>query len=328
MIRYLSEMRRHASILVLFVMFAVAISHAQETKQTEQRERYLHVLKTSTLEWLKPAPFMLRADFKLFNLDGATMDAGTMEETWGNVDAQGVSFHSPTLSSSAAFPYNRETYLLKQALQSLVRPFPHVTPAAGFSLDEIERVVNGTQLDCFIVSASGTSDGTAYCTDADNRILAITGDLFVLRRTDFRKFGNHEIPMNIELSYEGRTALTVHVTELDMLTAVDHSQVENPSSSILPIAGKVIAGAAIDRKQPEYPREAKKKKIEGSVLLIAIITTQGKIRDLDVVASPNALLSKSALDAVKKWTYHPYLIEGKPVEIETTITVNYSLNRN
>lgn len=74
--------------------------------------------------------------------------------------------------------------------------------------------------------------------------------------------------------------------------------------------------------QPKYPQEAKKKHITGDVLLRAIIDHEGHIADLTVV-SGDPILAESAIKAVKQWEYRPYLLNGKPVEVETTIKVQY-----
>ncbi len=91
------------------------------------------------------------------------------------------------------------------------------------------------------------------------------------------------------------------------------------------IAPGVMAGNNLTKKQPVYPPEAKEKKIQGEVVLHAIISEQGTVEQLQVASSPDELLSKSALDAVREWTYKPYLLNGQPHAVDTTITVHYSL---
>jgi len=65
-------------------------------------------------------------------------------------------------------------------------------------------------------------------------------------------------------------------------------------------------------------------RIQGLVRLQAIVGQDGTIQDLRVLSGP-PLLAKSALDAVSKWRYHPTLVKGRPVEVETEIDVNYAL---
>ena len=80
----------------------------------------------------------------------------------------------------------------------------------------------------------------------------------------------------------------------------------------------------IQRVEPQYPALARQIHREGQVELHAIISTDGTIRSLQVV-SGNPLFLQSALEAVERWRYRPTVLNGQPVEIETYITVIYSL---
>jgi protein TonB len=82
---------------------------------------------------------------------------------------------------------------------------------------------------------------------------------------------------------------------------------------------------AIRKQAPIYPDEARSNHISGTVLLMATIGRDGTIHDLSVVLSPSALLSQSAMQAVSHWVYKPYLLNGEPVEVDTTINVIYAL---
>lgn len=90
------------------------------------------------------------------------------------------------------------------------------------------------------------------------------------------------------------------------------------------IASGVMAGNRLTGDNPKYPAAAKKAKIQGKVVLDAIISKDGNIENLRVISGPKELQAPS-LDAVKTWKYKPYLLNGDPVEVETTINVVYSL---
>jgi TonB family protein len=75
---------------------------------------------------------------------------------------------------------------------------------------------------------------------------------------------------------------------------------------------------------PLYPPEAKQEHIQGTVHLKAVIGTDGTIRELSVIDG-HPLLAPAAIEAVRQWKYKPYFVKGKPVEMETTVTVNYTL---
>jgi len=92
----------------------------------------------------------------------------------------------------------------------------------------------------------------------------------------------------------------------------------------------ISSGAAVglleSRSAPHYPSEAKRKRISGRVVLEAIIGTDGTVQNLKVVSGPDEL-QQAAVDAVRSWHYRPYLVNGKPVEVHTTVNVIFSLSR-
>ena len=90
------------------------------------------------------------------------------------------------------------------------------------------------------------------------------------------------------------------------------------------VPGGVMAGNVATRVDPVYPEAAKKAGVQGTVVLDAVIDREGTISDLQVVSGPSEL-RQSALDAVHQWRYKPYLLNGEPVEVKTTINITYSL---
>jgi len=87
----------------------------------------------------------------------------------------------------------------------------------------------------------------------------------------------------------------------------------------------VSTGLIVKKVQPKYPEKARQNWIQGTVVLRALISKEGDIVDLTVV-SGDPLLVKAAVKAVKQWKYKPYLLEGKPVEVDTEIRVNFALS--
>ncbi len=75
---------------------------------------------------------------------------------------------------------------------------------------------------------------------------------------------------------------------------------------------------------PQYPAIAKAARIQGTVVLQATISKTGTIEGLQVLSGP-PMLQQAAMDAVRSWRYKPYLLNGEPVEVGTTINVVFSL---
>ncbi|HET9408593.1 MAG TPA: energy transducer TonB [Candidatus Sulfotelmatobacter sp.] len=83
-------------------------------------------------------------------------------------------------------------------------------------------------------------------------------------------------------------------------------------------------GDLVHKVQPVYPQLAKLAHVQGVVVLAAVISREGTIEKLRVV-NGHPMLVQAAVDAVQQWRYKPYILNGDPVEVETQITVNFSL---
>ena len=90
------------------------------------------------------------------------------------------------------------------------------------------------------------------------------------------------------------------------------------------ISQGVTKGLLVHRVEPTYPTLAKSARVQGEVVLNAIIDANGQIQNLQLV-SGHPMLVPAAIAAVREWRYKPYLLNGQPVEVETTITVIFSL---
>ena len=86
----------------------------------------------------------------------------------------------------------------------------------------------------------------------------------------------------------------------------------------------VSEGLLVHKVTPTYPPLAKSARVQGSVVLQASIGKDGSIQNLKVV-SGHPMLSAAALEAVKQWKYKPYFLNGQAVDVDTTITVNFTL---
>jgi periplasmic protein TonB len=91
------------------------------------------------------------------------------------------------------------------------------------------------------------------------------------------------------------------------------------------ISQGVTRGLLVHRVEPTYPPLAKAARVQGEVVLTAVISTTGQIENLQLI-SGHPMLVQEAINAVRQWRYKPYLLNGQPVEVETTITVIFSLS--
>jgi TonB family protein len=118
------------------------------------------------------------------------------------------------------------------------------------------------------------------------------------------------------------SALALHMRVNGLATMSAGAQPSGP----IHVSSKIMQGNRISGPMPVYPPDAKKAKVQGKVVIDATIDKEGNVADAQPVSGP-PMLKNSALDAVKQWKYKPYLLNGEPVEVETTINVTYSLGK-
>jgi TonB family protein len=94
------------------------------------------------------------------------------------------------------------------------------------------------------------------------------------------------------------------------------------------VGGNVQATKLVRMARPEYPAELQQLGIQGTVVMRAVVSTTGHLLNLEAInADVDARLVKTALDAVRLWKYQPTLLNGQPVEVATTITVDFQLGQ-
>ena len=86
----------------------------------------------------------------------------------------------------------------------------------------------------------------------------------------------------------------------------------------------MLQGSLVRRVEPVYPPIARTARVEGPVVLEAIISKEGTMKNLRLI-SGHPLLVPAAIEAVSQWRYKPYLLNGEAIEVETQITVNFIL---
>ena len=146
--------------------------------------------------------------------------------------------------------------------------------------------------------------------------------------------GKQAVGLNMKLSVAGgEMAVTVTPASpggvwlmpgINERAAPPSSSDGSKATGPLRVSSGALAGNLISRVDPVYPAAAKAKRVQGAVVLHAVISKTGTIGDLTAVSGPMELVVAAAA-AVQQWKYKPYLLNGEPTEVGTTITVNFSL---
>ena len=125
-----------------------------------------------------------------------------------------------------------------------------------------------------------------------------------------------EAATTIDVSSQILDGMACHVPVNPAATPPNRTEVE----------GRVMPLCLKSRVAPAYPAKAKKKHIEGTVKLRAIIATDGSVQHLEIEEG-DPILAESALKAVKQWAYEPLTFDGKPMEVKTKIVANFELSK-
>ena len=146
------------------------------------------------------------------------------------------------------------------------------------------------------------------------------------------KFMDHIVPFQVDmLSGEVKVA-TSKIVKLS--SYVPQPGEFSPGADMKPLdghvglSGGVMAGNRMAFTQPAYPEGAKQRHESGTVILHAVIGRDGLIRRLRPANAADPEFVVAAIAAVRHWAYKPYLLNGEPTEVDTTITVNFAVTRN
>lgn len=132
-------------------------------------------------------------------------------------------------------------------------------------------------------------------------------------------------PVDLASNTKPASTADTPATEPHADTAAPSSGPANATPpSRVKIAQGISQGLLLHRVSPVYPEQARRNRIQGRVLLEAVIGKDGNIKDLQVISGPKEL-TRAAVGAVQQWRYKPFLLMGQPVEVDTTIEVNFTL---
>ena len=180
-----------------------------------------------------------------------------------------------------------------------------------------------------------------FCFDSSLRLVrfSINGndDFLILFRKPL-SFNGLAIPTEVELRRHGIVRMLAQLESLEAAEPIEESELHPPADAVpdetnppvfaMPTKVNISAGAAVgmlnEAYQPVYPLDAKAAHVQGTVVLDAEISKEGRIETLRIISGP-AMLQQAALDAVRNWIYRPYLLNDVPVEVRTTINVIFKL---
>jgi len=305
-------------------------------------------------------PWHLKATYQLYDPEGKPTEQGVWEYWWASPKVHRSTLQrgrvTKTIWATADDTvYEKESggslrYFERRLEDAVLRPMPDPRriDAERTKLD-VKMVGKGSApLTCVSLThqwpeadsktqappTPATPD--SYCFDTGTlALLTKFSRPFVTQYSQFVQLQGHYFAKHISVEIDRQAELSVSVESIDGIAATDSAL--TPAADAVAVhrpaplttegqsANKVAIGSLVKKVGQLYPQMAKAQHIQGTVVLVGTIGTDGKPSDLEVVASPSHYLSEAAVDAVKQWEYKPYLLNGEPVEVETTVNVIFTL---
>lgn len=300
-------------------------------------------------------PWHLKATYQLYDEKGKPTEQGTYEYWWASPKVYRSTWTRPSAThtdwdtADGRHEYVGTGEALKyfehQIQSSLLSPLPtaaDLDPGNG-RLDLQSTSAGGVKFPCvMLVPPMPKQFGSqivplglfpTYCFDPKQPILRMNtslGAVEVIFEKIVKMQGKY-IARDFAFSRDNNRLLSVTVDTIEGIAATDpaltpqsEAQVTNPGKAIL--SAGLAAGMLVKKVAPYYPQDAKSSRIAGTVVLKAVIGRDGAIYDLHVVSTPSPSLAAATLWSVSQWQYKPYMLNGQPVEVETTINVIFSLS--
>ena len=173
-----------------------------------------------------------------------------------------------------------------------------------------------------------------YCFDGTAPVLLATYSLGGVTAT-FNKIAKVQgkyLPQEVAFFQGKQKIFSASVDSITGISATDAAltlPADVPVSKVMRVnvSGGVAQGLLLTKVAPVYPQDAKALGISGVVVLQAVIGRDGSVHDLRVISAPWPSLVAASLWAVSHWQYKSFLLNGSPVEVDTTINVVFSLGR-
>ena len=299
-------------------------------------------------------PFHLKASYQLYDDKGVPADQGTFEywwasptvhrSSWKHAGASLTDWH--TADGKVAYqrtgaPLSFVEYKLKEALLSPLPDEEDLDPAM-VRFDREPFPAKGVKAPCFMLVPQMNLFGAAknvplglfptYCFDRERPVLLASFSIGSVEE-HFQKIAKVQeryLAQQVVFYENSAKILAASVDSVTDLAATDPALTPPEDARMAGTERKDLdpileAGRLLKRVIPLYPHDAMQAHAEGAVSLRAIIGIDGGIHDLSVVSALWPSLAQAALYAVSHWQYKPYLVNGEPHEVQTTVNVVFRL---
>lgn len=331
------------------LVLVASVSSTRLATAESPHDRLVTATNLSTLPLSSLQPWHLKLEVTVFDEHGEDPSPGTIE-VWHDGHAQRTVF---TFGSSTRTLINNDTgffaahtgaqipALADSVLAEVLHPGPYQDAVNNASPEESKQKFGKVELECVMLSQPIRHVGVipfglypTYCFDhgSDSLRASFNAGSYTVLRNEISDFQGQDVAYSLVILKGHNTHVAdAKIVTLETLKPSAGQFIPDESmkkaETITRVSGGLMAGHIVTKASPIYPASAVRSHIGGTVVLSAVIGRDGRIRFLRPESAPDADLALAAIDAVRQWTYQPFLLNGEPTEVDTTITVNFNLNR-
>ncbi len=226
---------------------------------------------------------------------------------------------------------------VRDAFLAILHPGPSVQALNGTLPELHKQTIGKVTLDCIMLARTLPAGQVAplglfptYCLTDDGQIAASYNlGSWTISTSNQERFLDHSVAMNVSVRQSSALLARAKVVELKAYTPEPGEFDPTPelvaSAKSVRLSGAVVAGRKTHSIAPIYPDSARSAHVSGTVLLSVTIGEDGLIEYLVPLSTPTVDFAIAAMTAVRQWQYKPYLLNGQPVRVNTTVTVNFNL---
>lgn len=328
-----------AAALILVLQPALADDKAELTARLQS------VAAATSLDAATVKPWHLKLHAQLFDAKGNPAEQGDVEEWWAGPEQYLVAYSLPSYNgkllhnadgvfrtAGIGVPPMAVAMLLEEA----VHPMPRAEELAAADPVLRKETVGGIPLDCIMLAqplkgipVEPLGLFPTYCLDATKNALLATYELGTVAtvQNSVGLFQKLTVATSFNINI-GPTKMAEG--KLTMLSSMKPDPAQfaktdgfEPAAKPTPVDGTFMNEQGLFKMPPVYPAAAKSKHIDGAVVFHAVIGHDGHVEELQLKSAEDADLALSALYAARQWVYKPFLVKGKPVDVDTTITVPF-----
>jgi TonB family protein len=318
----------------------------QKTSAAEDDPKLLMRAAAAANSLLGPEmkPWHMKVSYVLADEKGAVADRGTLEEFWISprrykLVIAGSSYRRTVFGTEKGVLFSgvsgQVPALIARLNHAFTDPLPSPEAVALYIYTPEEIKFNNVAFNCRVLhgqqvtQGSSIATGLIYCFDQAKPVLRISESTTESTRVLYNTVASFQgkfVGSDLRILHAGKPAAAARLDVIEPLSPADTLTIAPGSDAVAPrtvdLSPAVAQGQLLHMANPRVPMEAMQSGTVGSVTLDATIDTDGSVQQTKVLSGP-LLLQPSAVEAVHSWQYRPYLLNGEPVQVHTTIRVEF-----